>query len=191
MSQSKKKTALKWANNITTGILFAVLAAMMLVVISTKASGGEPELFGYQLRTVLSGSMEPSIQTGSLIAIETIHDKSKLEKGDVITFRKNEDMLVTHRIIDVNKDPSGVSYQTKGDNNDGPDPEPVMAQNVVGKYSGFTLPYVGYFISFSQSKNGALLLLIPGIILFGYSMITIWKALSQIEAKESNNRETE
>lgn len=186
MSQQNKKQAMKWINNITTGILFTVLITMMLVVISAKASGGEPEVFGYQLKTVLSGSMEPEIQTGSLIAVETVNDKKNFKKGDVITFQKKEDMLVTHRIIDVMKNENGVSYQTKGDNNDGPDLKPAPSQNVVAKYTGFTIPYVGYFINFSQSKNGALLLLIPGILLLCYSVMTIWRALSQLEAKESD-----
>lgn len=189
MSRQNKKQAMKWVNNITTGILFTVLIAMMLVVVSAKASGGEPEVFGYQLKTVLSGSMEPGIQTGSLIAVETVDDKKSFKKGDVITFRKKENMLVTHRITDVMKDKNGVNYQTKGDNNDGPDLKPVPSQNVVAKYTGFTIPYVGYFINFSQSKNGALLLLIPGILLLCYSGFTVWRALSQLESKKSNKGE--
>lgn len=31
---------------------------------------GEPQVFGYQLKTVLSGSMEPEIKTGSIIAVK-------------------------------------------------------------------------------------------------------------------------
>ncbi|GGJ98224.1 S26 family signal peptidase [Lentibacillus kapialis] len=189
MSRLNRKRIVKWVNNITTGILFTVLIAMMLIVISAKASGGEPEVFGYQLKTVLSGSMEPGIQTGSLIAVNTVDNRSNFKKGDVITFQKEKNMLVTHRIIEVIKDTNGVSYRTKGDNNDGADVNPVSSQDVVGEYTGFTIPYVGYFINFSQSKNGALLLLIPGILLLCYSGFTIWRALSQLESKESNNKE--
>ena len=43
---------------------------MTFVVISSKASGGEPQVFGYQLKTVLSGSMEPAFNTGSIIAVK-------------------------------------------------------------------------------------------------------------------------
>ncbi|WP_200411491.1 signal peptidase I SipW [Virgibacillus salexigens] len=183
------KSEVKWVNNITTGILFTVMIAMILVVISAKASGGEPEVFGYQLNTVLSGSMEPGIQTGSLIVVETIEDKTNFKKGDTITFQKDENMLVTHRIIEVIKNKNGVSYRTKGDNNDAPDLNLVPSQNVVAEYTGFTLPYVGFFINFSQSKNGFLLFLIPGILFLCYSVITIKRALSELEAKESNKGE--
>ncbi|MYL45211.1 signal peptidase I [Virgibacillus halodenitrificans] len=189
MSRQTKKKIGRWLNSLSTGILFAVLIAFMLVVISAKASGGEPQVFGYQFKTVLSGSMEPDIKTGSLIAVESIKDANGLTKGDVITFKKDENMLVTHRIIEVVKNESGVSYRTKGDNNDGPDLKPVPSENVVATYTGFTIPYVGYFINFAQSKNGALLLLIPGFLLLCYSGITIWGALKEIDSKSSNKME--
>ncbi len=189
MSRQTKKKIGRWLNSLSTGILFAVLIAFMLVVISAKASGGEPQVFGYQFKTVLSGSMEPYIKTGSLIAVESIKDANGLTKGDVITFKKDENMLVTHRIIEVVKNESGVSYRTKGDNNDGPDLKPVPSENVVATYTGFTIPYVGYFINFAQSKNGALLLLIPGFLLLCYSGITIWRALKEIDSKSSNKME--
>ena len=47
-----------------------------------------------------------------------------------------------------------VLYKTKGDNNDGEDINPVLSKNVVATYTGVTVPYIGYFINFAQSKNG-------------------------------------
>ena len=72
-------------------------------------------------------------------------------------------------------------YRTKGDNNNAEDMNPVMSENVVAEYTGFTVPSVGYFINFAQSKNGALLLLIPGFLLLIYSGYTIWRVLAQVE----------
>ena len=52
----------------------------------------------------------------------------------------------------------------KGDNNNGPDLEPVLAENVIGKYADITVPYAGYALNYANSKAGALLLLIiPGV----------------------------
>ncbi len=56
-----------------------------------------------------------------------------------------------------------VMYKTKGDNNDAPDLEPVLSENVVAEYKGFTVPYIGYFMNFMNSKNGALMFIIPGV----------------------------
>jgi len=177
----KKKRILKWVNNLVSGILMVLLISVAAVVVITKASGGEPQVFGYQIKTVLSGSMEPGIQTGSLIAIKLAEDKTNFKTGDVITYQEEEGILVTHRITEVVKSGDNVLYRTKGDNNNAEDMNPVLSDNLVGAYTGFTVPKVGYFISFSQSKNGAFLLLIPGLLLLFYSAITIWRTLALIE----------
>lgn len=181
--KTKKEKMKKWINNIVSTILMILLISVASVVVISKASGGEPQLFGYQLKTVLSGSMEPGIQTGSIIAVKAAEDKNDFQKDDVITFLAAEDILITHRITEVVKSGDLVLYRTKGDNNNAEDMDPVLSDNVVAKYTGFTLPYVGYFINFSQSKNGALLLLIPGFLLLLYSAFTIWKVLSVIELR--------
>jgi len=180
---TKKKKIMKWVNNIVTGILMILLISVATVVVISKASGGEPQLFGYQLKTVLSGSMEPGILTGSIIAVKSAVDKTSFKEGDVITFQAEEDILITHRITEVVESGDSVLYRTKGDNNNAEDMNPVLSDNVVAEYTGFTMPYVGYFINFTQSKNGALLLLIPGFLLLIYSAFTIWKVLSVIELR--------
>lgn len=179
------KRLLKVINYTITTILFVVLLVTMFLVISTKASGGEPSLFGYQIKTVLSGSMEPKIKTGSILSIKEADDSTSFQKGDVITFRTTEDILITHRIVEVNG--AGQSYITKGDANNAPDNEPVSHENIIGSYTGFTIPYVGYVMNFANSKEGtALLLVIPGILLLIYSGVTIWSTFRRInhEKKE-------
>jgi signal peptidase I len=175
------KQVKKWVSRITTYVLFAALIVMAVVVVSSKASGGEPEIAGYQLKTVLSGSMEPGIQTGSLIAVKPDGDMKRFKNGDVITFMDKEEKLITHRITEVMASGEQVMYRTKGDNNNAEDLEPVLSENVVAEYTGFTIPYLGYLVNFAQSRNGAFLLLIPGILLLCYSGLTIWRTLGEIE----------
>ncbi|GAB3056824.1 signal peptidase I SipW [Virgibacillus ainsalahensis] len=190
----KKRKALKWMNRIVSSVLLVLLVSVAALVVSTKISGGEPELFGYQLKTVLSGSMEPGIQTGSIIAVQSVDgdERAGFQAGDVITFMEEEDKLVTHRITEVNTTESGVLYTTKGDNNNAVDSNPVLAENVVAVYSDFTVPYAGYIVDFAQSPEGsALLLILPGILMFGYSVITIWKTLSELEKKDTKKETAE
>jgi signal peptidase len=168
---------LKAISTMTTVLLFVVLCFTIFFVIVSKASGGETNLFGYQLKTVLSGSMEPKIQTGSVIAIKLVDNPSHFEKGDVITFKTKDHLLVTHRIYKV----KGQQYVTKGDNNNAPDPDPVLADHIVGEYTGFTVLYAGYAMNFAGSKEGsALMLILPGLFLIGYAAFTIWRAFQQI-----------
>ena len=188
-NKAKNSKIMKWVNNIVTGILMTLLISVAFIVVISKASGGEPQFFGYQLKTVLSGSMEPDIQTGSIIAVKLAEDKTSYKAGDVITFLEAEDFLVTHRITEVVSNGDSVLYRTKGDNNQAEDMNPVLAENVVAQYTGFTLPYVGYFNNFASSKNGAFLLIIPGLLLLLYSAFTLWKALSLIEIPQRKQAE--
>jgi signal peptidase len=178
------KLALKWMNKAVSAVLIILLITVSALVITTKIQGGEPEVFGYQIKTVLSGSMEPDIQTGSIIAVKMLEDEEKnnMEVGDVITFMESQDKLITHRIIEVSESSEGAIYTTKGDNNDGPDREPVQASNVLASYEGFTIPYAGYVATFAVSPNGALaFLVLPGVLMVGYALITIFLAIRKLD----------
>ncbi|WP_246206666.1 signal peptidase I SipW [Virgibacillus ihumii] len=188
----KKTMVFKWTNRVVTGVLITLLISVAVLVISTKLTGGQPEVFGYQLKSVLSGSMEPGIQTGSLIAVKSVEEgeKSNFQPGDVITFVGEENKLITHRITKVSSTDKGAVYTTKGDNNDAPDSAPVLAENVVGLYTGFTIPYAGYAINFVQSSSGSILfMIIPGVLLLGYAGFTIWRTIRQLDKRLKNSAE--
>lgn len=169
----------KWVSRITTILLLIVLLVMIFIVISTKANGN---VFGYQLKTVLSGSMEPDIQTGSIIAVKLADDVNNFKEGDIVTFHAPDHGFVTHRIHGVGED--GQKYVTKGDANKTPDTDPLLADNIVAQYKGFTIPYVGYIINYFEPKERtALLFIVPGLLLLVFSSITIWKVFRDIEGK--------
>ncbi|MFA9558128.1 signal peptidase I SipW [Evansella sp. AB-rgal1] len=176
------KVTKKIASGLVTVTLFTTLVFMVFVVLMTKASGGEPEIFGHKIMTVLSGSMEPEFKTGSVIAVKPGGDLTRFQKDDVITFMEADNKLITHRVVEVVHSGNHVMYKTKGDNNNAADRELVLSDNVVAEYTGFTIPYVGYIGSFAQSREGgALLLLIPGLLLIIYAGTTIWQAISELE----------
>ncbi|HHY74886.1 MAG TPA: signal peptidase I [Bacillus bacterium] len=176
------KKIMEVISGLTTTLLFLVLIVMVIAVISSKASGGEPNFFGYQLKMVLSGSMEPTFMTGSIIAVKPVEDPTALKKDDIVTFREGKNNVVTHRIVQVIQSGEETLYKTKGDNNKEADVNPVLSQNVVAKYTDFTIPYVGYFMDFAKSVKGAIVLLvIPGILLLVYSAILIFKGLKELE----------
>jgi signal peptidase len=77
-----------------------IICFLAFIVLSSRLTGGEPQLMGYQVKAVLSGSMEPVFQTGSVISIKLGKDPSSYKKGDIITFQM-EDKLITHRIIKI------------------------------------------------------------------------------------------
>lgn len=183
------KKALKLLSNLTTLLLFVLLIVMAVLVIMMRFSGDGQTLFGYQLKTVLSGSMEPEIKTGSIIAVKPGGDTTRFQEGDVITYQlDHEGNLSTHRVVEVLGTGDTTRYVTKGDNNNAVDNEPVLHENVVAEYTGFTIPYVGYVLEYSNSKIGsALLLIIPGTLFLGYAFLTIVRALKEFDKNQSDN----
>lgn len=112
-------------------------------------------IFGLQIYTVLSPSMEPNFQTGSLIYVKEV-DTADLKERDVITFRLTGSTTATHRIIEIipdQDDPKAICFRTKGDNNKDADRAPVKSEDVLGKVI-FTIPLLGYLAVYIQNPPG-------------------------------------
>ena len=153
-----KSKAKKCWNIITTVLVVCVVVlAMMLVGV---------RLIGYHVYTVLSGSMEPTYHTGSLIYVKDV-EPEELTDGDVITFMLDEDTIATHRIIEVipdEEDPETIRYRTKGDANDHEDGSLVHCKNVIGT-PVFSIPYLGYVASYIQNPPGLYLAIAAAVVL--------------------------
>lgn len=172
------KKLFRLTNIIITITLYAVLLIMLYTFISAKVNSQQPNLFGYQVFTVLSGSMEPGIKEGSIIVVNVSEERNDIHENDVITFVTEERVAVTHRVVDVQD--NGVRFITKGDANDGVDLHPVHINNVIGKYVGITIPYIGYVLHYATTKTGAaLLFIIPGIIILAHAILISFRAVHQ------------
>lgn len=126
----------------TTVLVLAVVLAVMLVGV---------RLIGFEVYTVLSGSMEPTYHTGSIVYVKECEPED-IEVGDPITFVMNEDLVVaTHRVIEV--DAKNEHFYTKGDANETPDAAPVHFNNLIGT-PVFTIPYMGYVANYVQNPPG-------------------------------------
>ncbi|MEE1077292.1 MAG: signal peptidase I [Acutalibacteraceae bacterium] len=133
--------------------LLTSVAVTLIVILAMLLVG--VRLFGLQVYTVLSGSMEPNYKTGSLIYVKDV-DPVELSVDDVITFKLSENTTATHRIIDIVFDEENnneISFRTKGDANDTPDGSLVASEDVIG-VPIFTIPYMGYVASFIQRPPG-------------------------------------
>jgi signal peptidase I len=172
--------------------LFTMLIIIVAAALYMKLSDTS-KISGHQFLIVTSGSMEPTILTGSVIAIKDVENKSALKAGDIITYKSTDDpnQLVTHRILEVEKlNDVRVQYITQGDNNNTKDQDPIPDLNVVGKYANIHIPVIGYIFAFISSKLGAVLfMIIPGIIIIGWQLINIWKLISNLEKNATKQTE--
>ena len=133
MNKSLKKI---W--NVISTILVALVVLLALLLVGAR-------VVGLQVFTVLSGSMEPTYHTGSLIYVKKV-DPYTIEEGQPITFMLNENTIATHRVVGIvpdEEDPTVIRFRTKGDANDAEDGGLVHYKNVIGT-PVFSIPYLGY-----------------------------------------------
>ena len=165
--------------------VLTVFVLLTLIMLGTR-------IFGYQMLTVDSGSMEPNLPEDSLIFVTTV-DPSKLQADDVITFTIDEDgTLVTHRIVAVRN--NDRSFVTKGDANESCD-SPVPWENVVGKVT-LCFPKIGGVFRFITAEKNRVYVYITIGILAGLTVLWIFtdrrkkkqqrKAANAISKEESN-----
>jgi signal peptidase len=117
--------------------VLAVLMALAVIL---------PMCFGIVPYGVMSGSMEPRIETGAVCYVDT--KTEDYHTGDIITFRTGG-KTVTHRIIGK----SGNAFMTKGDANRVSDPWTVGADQIIGK-ARLSIPKMGYLIKNLQTRAG-------------------------------------
>ena len=79
-------------------------------------------------------------------------------------------------------------YETKGDNNNGPDLEPVLAENVIGKYADITVPYAGYALNYEFKSGSCFASYYSRSLLLGYSAITIFSAIRSIDGEKKEKK---
>ena len=156
-----KKRVIRRYWGIFTTIIVAIVFILAVLLVFFR-------LFGYEIYTVMSGSMEPTYHVGSLIYVKPT-DTNTLQKGDVITFMADESTVVTHRIDEIitEMDDEGVEtlkFRTKGDANGVADGKLVHYKNVLGKPS-FSIPLLGYLAFYIQRPPGIYVALVVGTLL--------------------------
>ena len=134
MASKIKNVLLKLMNVLSVLIIIASVMALLTVVMAKP--GQAPNFFGYSLFRVMTGSMEPTISTNSLIVVKRV-EAQDLAIGDVITFYSRDPSLLgepnTHRIIRFEEDEGRQLIITKGDANNIEDRFPTQAEDLIGK----------------------------------------------------------
>lgn len=150
--------ASKAARSIYRVITTIVVVAIVVVAVALVGV----RLVGLNAYTVLSGSMEPTYPTGSVIWVQKVAPE-EVQVGDPITFVLNEDLTVaTHRVVEI--DAENQQFVTKGDANENVDAAPVHFNNLIGT-PVFSVPAMGYAVSFIQNPPGTYLAIAIGAVL--------------------------
>ena len=170
-----KEINIKKAKKISYWVILGFLSVVLVFVLFPLL----PIDNNYSLKMVLSGSMEPTIKTGSIIMVKPVLD---YQIGDIITYQygRKARNLTTHRIIGQ----KGEEFITKGDNNNAADIHPIKKEQISGKVL-LIVPYAGYAANFAHSKFGVILLIfIPALFIIGNEVLKIYKEFKKCSKKQ-------
>ena len=115
--------------------LILVSVFVLLSVVLTPA-GQVPQVLGYSVFRVMTGSMEPEIREDSLLVVKKTPPED-IAPGDVISFFSPDPMLEgavnTHRVVRIERENGRIRFITKGDANMIEDTYPVDVSALVGR----------------------------------------------------------
>jgi signal peptidase len=150
-----------------------LITAFILTTVTVVTSNTEL-LLGIRSYTVLSGSMEPSIPTGSIIY--TMKNLG-YNLHDVITFKTAGDQTVTHRVVSIENN-GEVLYVTKGDANSSLDGQKVTTDKILGK-TYVAIPFIGKLSEILKTPKGLLTaVFLPAVFII---LFELWNIKKEIE----------
>ncbi len=170
------------------GILLCVLLVPILVlnitliVKSYTEPDKVPSIFGTLPMLVSDDSMEPDIMKGDLVLAKKA-DPSEIKEGDVILFfdtnKNNQGKVLTQRVSKVVIITGGfITWETEliGTPAEGEQNKnttfTVPAKNLVGRWEGTRIPFLGSVALFMQTIPGVLLcVVLPVILLVLYDFL--------------------
>lgn len=165
--------------------IYYLFCTCIIIIVLLLMASMFPIAGNYKVMVVQSGSMQPTIKTGSVVVSKPQAD---YRVGDIISFAAATDrkMTITHRITEI-KDKNGqISYVTKGDANNGTDSSDVSRSNVFGRVL-FSVPYAGYVVNAAKKPYGFIaIIVLPSLIIIFDEIKKIMAEISRMR-KEKNN----
>ena len=104
-------------------------------------------LTGHRQLIVRSGSMQPALNTGDVIVTDLV-PPGAVHTGDIVTFADpgRNDLLITHRVVEVTHEDSTYSFVTRGDANTGTEHWAIAEQGQVGRFQ-LRVPKLGFALA--------------------------------------------
>ena len=130
----KTRWIFKLFNAAAIGLILVSVFVLLSVVLTP--AGQVPQVLGYSVFRVMTGSMEPEIREDSLLVVKKTPPED-IAPGDVISFFSPDPMLEgavnTHRVVRIEKENGRTQFITKGDANVIEDTYPTNASALVGR----------------------------------------------------------
>lgn len=160
MKKLKKSKLQKVLTVIGNAVLVLSILVGLMVVVSLL-----PFKNNYKIMAVMSGSMAPTISTGSIIVIKPA---TEYKLDDVVTFKsynsQKKNDYTTHRVVGIDDITGREIFYTKGDANESRDSGSLTKDQIKGKVI-FSVAFVGYIVGYAKTLPGLVIIIITATII--------------------------
>lgn len=127
------------------------LFSLILILVGLGNSEELPSFLNMDVYEVVSESMSPRINVGDIIIVKKGQSNDSFHVGNIITYRKEDGEIVTHRIEKVILYDLQNAYRTKGDNNEAVDEYIVTYDKIIGKVV-YVMPQLGKVVKVMKNE---------------------------------------
>ena len=122
----------------------------VLVIASDSMDGFYSDNYKKSLTSNKSNASEQQFATGDILSFTTVNENDTLELYEVYAYKTSKGVIITHRYVGNSQD---GKYYFRGDNTSGYD-SLVERSQILYKYTGKKVTYLGNFILFAKSYYG-------------------------------------
>jgi signal peptidase len=167
--REEQHSILGWTGQVLAWFVIAgVLVLLTLGVLAPRLAGATPY-------TILTGSMQPAMPSGTLVVVKPVAPEN-IAIGTAITYQleSGKPAVATHRVVRVGIDGTGERiFSTQGDANNAPDEKPVLPAQVRGEV-WYSVPYLGHLNNVLTGGERAIAVYVVGfgLLLYAAAMFT-------------------
>lgn len=187
MPEVRGRESRGWPAVVVRVLLWAFMALCVGILLALVVI---PRVIGATPYTVISGSMEPGIPTGSVV-VAGPEPFEEIGVDDVVTYQleSGQAEVVTHRVVGIDTVDGEPRLRTQGDANEEADPEPVRAEQVRGTVL-YHVPYIGHLSTAVSGPVREQLSVVAGAALLLYAGWLVIVEVRSRRARATADRET-
>lgn len=207
---AENRLTLRRALPIAINVLFFAVCLTLIAgaIAVTVSSRPDKSFFGYRIYSVVSESMEPTVQEdftlpkggfykGDAIIVKLALPE-KVKPGDILTMwttddPQEDDIPLTHRCMEVlagYQGDSQIYFVTKGDHNRDYDPSPIPGRQLIG-IKVLTLPKMGIVFGFAQDNKALTVALSITTLAVFFLLYVLLSRRKEDEAEEEDSPQDE
>jgi len=161
-STSKKVKNVKWIRFFLSLIVIFSLGYIVFNYV--------PFIAKYNHYVIVTGSMQPKINIGDVVIIDTGKDVNEIFEQDIIAFYVDinddgTDEVIVHYVYSVTGEGDDKVFRTYSEMDDDPDEWILSKDDIIGIHV-LTIPKIGPFILFAQSTIGRIVLAIDIVVIY-------------------------